>query len=262
MIVLAVLLAATSAALLFAASPSAAPSSSWTRQSGPTGPGVVIGLVGLPGILIVGFLAGTHLVLALIGLAAALGLARIIARSRSAAAAERRSDQVLALCDAVAADLAAGQPPLAALDRGAVEWVEFGPVAAAGRLGADVPDALRALAKQPGAGQLVVLAAAWQVAHRSGAGLADAIGQAAAALRSDRTTTRLVSAELAAAHATARLMAVLPVGVLLLGSGLGGDPVGFLTDTPAGLGCLAAGLAFSYAGLVWLHHIADGVLAR
>jgi tight adherence protein B len=261
MTVLAVLLAATSAALLFAASP--APSSRWTGRSGPpAGPGVVVGLVGLSGLVIVWFLAGTHLVLALIGLAAALGVARIIARSRSAAAAERRSDQVLALCDALAADLAAGQPPLAALDRGAVEWVEFAPVAAAGRLGADVPDALRALAKQPGAGQLVVLAAAWQVAHRSGAGLADAVGQAAAALRSDRTTTRLVSAELAAAHATARLMVVLPVGVLLLGSGLGGDPVGFLTDTPAGLGCLAAGLAFSYAGLVWLHHIADGVLAR
>ena len=66
----------------------------------------------------------------------------------------------------------------------------------------------------------------------------------------------------AAAQATARLLAALPVGVLLLGNGLGGDPVGFLLDTPPGLVCLCAGLALEYAGLCWLAHIADQVTGR
>ena len=75
-------------------------------------------------------------------------------------------------------------------------------------------------------------------------------------------TARLVASELAAAHATARMLAVLPLGVLLLGTGIGGDPVGFLTGSTAGLVCFAVGLGLSFAGLLWLERIADGVLGR
>ena len=96
----------------------------------------------------------------------------------------------------------------------------------------------------------------------TGSGLAGAIRQAADAIRADRRTARLVAAELASAHATARMLAVLPLGVLLLGTGIGGDPVGFLTGSTAGLVCLAVGLALSYAGLLWLERIADRVLRR
>ena len=100
------------------------------------------------------------------------------------------------------------------------------------------------------------------MAHDTGSGLADAIGQAAAAIRADRRTARLVAAELAAAYATARMLAVLPLGVLLLGSGIGGDPVGFLTGSTAGLVCLALGIALSFGGLLWLEAIAGRVLRR
>ena len=191
-----------------------------------------------------------------------LGVGRLVQRQRSARAADRRCDQVLVVCDAVASDLAAGQPPLLSLDRAATEWPDFAPVAVAGRMGADVPAALRDLATRPGAGQLRTLAATWQVAHDTGSGLADAIGQAAAAIRADRRTARLVAAELASAYATARLLAVLPLGVLLLGSGIGGDPVGFLTGSTAGLVCLALGIALSFGGLLWLERIAGRVLRR
>ncbi len=191
-----------------------------------------------------------------------LGVGRLVQRRRSARAADRRCDQVLVVCDAVASDLAAGQPPLLSLDRAAAEWPDFAPVAVAGRMGADVPAALRDLATRPGAGQLRTLAATWQVAHDTGSGLADAIGQAASAIRADRRTARLVAAELAAAYATARLLAVLPLGVLLLGSGIGGDPVGFLTGSTAGLVCLALGIALSFGGLLWLERIAGRVLRR
>ena len=201
---------------------------------------------------------------ALAGLAGlvAVAVGRLVTRRRAARAADRTAEQVLAVCDAMASDLAAGQPPLASLQRAAEEWPGFAPVAVAGRMGADVPGQLRELATRPGAGQLRTLAATWQVAHETGSGLASAIGQAAEAIRADRRTARLVAAELAAAHATARMLAVLPLGVLLLGMGVGGDPVGFLVKTTAGVVCLAVGLGLSFAGLLWLERIADRVLGR
>ncbi len=197
----------------------------------------------------------------LLGLVAT-AVGRLVRRRRAARAADLTADQVLAVCDAMASDLAAGQPPLASLDRAADEWPDFAPVAVAGQMGADVPAQLRELARRPGAGQLRTLAATWQVAHDTGSGLAVAIGQAAESIRSDRRTARLVAAELAAAHATARMLAVLPVGVLLLGTGIGGDPLGFLTRSTPGLVCLALGLGLSFTGLLWLERIADRVLGR
>jgi tight adherence protein B len=198
---------------------------------------------------------------ALLALTAA-AVVRLARRRREARAADRRAEQVLAVCDAMASDLAAGQPPLASLDRAATEWPEFAPVAVAGQMGADVPSLLRDLALRPGAGELRTLAATWQVAHDTGSGLAAAISKAAESIRGDRRTARLVSSELAAAHATARMLAVLPVGVLLLGAGIGGDPVGFLTRSTGGLVCLAAGLGLCHVGLLWLERIADRVLRR
>jgi tight adherence protein B len=205
---------------------------------------------------------GRRLALVLVAGGALLGAVRLLQRSRATARAGRRSRQVLAACDAVAADLSAGQPPLAALDRAARAWPELAPAVAAAHLGADVPSVLRELGQRPGGAELRALAAAWQVGHESGCGLAEAVATTAEGIRERQATQRLVGAELAAAHATARLMVVLPFGVLLLGAGVGGDPVGFLMGTAPGIACLAAGLALGYAGLLWLHRIADQVLER
>jgi tight adherence protein B len=207
-------------------------------------------------------LDGTRVVLALVGVAVAGALARELARRRRRGEAERRAVRVLAMCEGLASDLRAGQPPVTALVAAGGEWPELAPVAAAAELGADVPAALRELGALPGAGQLRIVAASWQVAHRSGAGLAGALTIAAERLRDDRATARVVATEMAAALATARLLALLPVGVLVLGNGLGGDPFGFLLGTPAGLVCLCVGLLLEYAGLSWLAHIADQVLGR
>jgi tight adherence protein B len=239
-----------------------APPPSLRRSGGPVsrwGGALLAGVCGVAGVAAVGVLDGSRLVLALIALAVIAAVVRDLGRRRRAAAAEKRADRVLAMCDGLASDLRAGQPPVTALATAAEEWSELTPVFAAAELGADVPAALRALAAQPGAGQLRVVAAAWQVAHRSGAGLAGTLAMAAAHVRDDRETARVVATELAAAQATARLLALLPIGVLLLGSGLGGDPLGFLLDSTAGLVCLASGLALEYAGLSWLGRISDHV---
>lgn len=220
---------------------------------------IVVAVVGAGAAVLV-LLDGHALVLGVIAVAVAAAGSREVVRRRRRAEAARRADQVLAACEALAAELHAGQPPVAALAGAVDDWPELAGVAAAAELGADVPSSLRALAARPGAGQARVVAAAWQVGHRTGAAPAAVLEAAAGQLRADRATARVVATELAAAQATARLLAVLPLGVLLLGGGLGGDPLGVLLTTTPGLVCLSAGLGLEYVGLVWLGRIGDRVL--
>jgi tight adherence protein B len=190
--------------------------------------------------------------------AGAAALARRRRRSRRAAAVAGR---VLECCDAIAGELAAGQPPGAALRRAARTWPPLAAVAETHDLGGDVPRALRRVAGTPGAGDLRLLAAAWTVSHRTGQGLADAVRRCADTLRADRATRRVVAGELASARSTARLMAFLPVAATVMGAGAGADPLGFLLDEPLGLACLAAGTGFGLAGLWWLESIAGDLEA-
>lgn len=166
---------------------------------------------------------------------------------------------VLEACEVMAAELTAGRPPGLALGAAAERWPGLAPVVEAWSLGSDVPSALRRLASAPGAVDLQVVAAAWQVAHHSGYGLAHAVGRVARRIRAQRQTQRLVASELASARATARLVAVLPLVALTMGSGAGGDPWAFLVGTPLGWGCLALGVSFGVMGLWWIEAIADQV---
>jgi len=187
---------------------------------------------------------------------------RLAAARRHAMHADRRSEQVLLACESIAGDLSAGLPPGRALDRVVEHWPEFGTVAVAARLDADVPVAFRQLAALPGADQLRIVGAAWQVAHRSGSALGPTIGRVADLLREEAAVRRLVGVELAAARVTARMTCALPLLVLLLAVGVGADPWHFLTSTPVGLGCLVVGGALDLVGLMWMQRIADAVLRR
>jgi tight adherence protein B len=197
------------------------------------------------------------LVVAAIAAAAAAGLAALRQRTIKRRAAVSRNAAVVEICDQLAAELRAGQPPARALAHTAHAWPELEPASAAARLGGNVPEALRAVATLPGGASLALVAAAWQVAHRTGAGLSGVLDRLADGLREQDATRREVMATLAAPRATARLLALLPAFGLLLGEGLGADPWRFLVTSSLGLLCLALGCGLALAGLAWVERLAD-----
>lgn len=203
------------------------------------------------------WLDGTTLALGVIAAVAAAGGWQLVLRGRAHRAARRRADQVVEVCEVLAGELRAGRPPLTALRHCADVWPELAPVATMAELGGDVPRALRGLARLPGASGLGEVAAAWQVSESAGGTMALALARVADGARRRRATEQLVAAELASARATARLVAALPVGVLALGSGFGGDPWRFLLATPLGLTCLGGGLGLALLGLAWIERIAS-----
>lgn len=180
-------------------------------------------------------------------------------------AADRRAAAVTGFCGAVAGELRAGrQPDRALVAAGAPGLEEAGPaVLAAARYGGDVPGALRAAARQPGAEGLTGAAACWQVAVEGGAGLARGLERIAAGLAAERDQREELRAQLAGPRATASVLALLPVGGLLMGGALGADPLGVLLHTPAGWGCLAVGGLLEWGGVVWTARIvADAAAVR
>lgn len=181
-----------------------------------------------------------------------------VRRARSAARSQRGSASVVAACDGLVADLAAGAAPAAALVQAAEVCAALAPVAETAGLGGDVVTALHEASQEPGCGDLRLVGAAWQVSDRAGVGLAFSLSQVAGTLRARGRCRRVVATELSSARATARLMAGLPLLTWLLGAGTGAAPWKFLLGTPAGLLCLVAGLGLSLAGVAWI----DGLARR
>ncbi|MFF7948720.1 type II secretion system F family protein [Streptomyces griseorubiginosus] len=134
-------------------------------------------------------------------------------------------------------------------------------VLAAARFGGDVPGALAAAARRPGAEGLLGLAACWRVAVDQGAGLAAGLDRLEGALRAERDQRADLRAQLAGARSTAWMLAALPVLGLGLGAALGADPLRVLLHSGAGLGCLAVGGVLEGVGTWWAMRIVRGAEA-
>ncbi|WND36095.1 type II secretion system F family protein [Streptomyces sp. BB1-1-1] len=202
---------------------------------------------------------GSSVLPVVVGAAGVPVLRRVRLAGRARRAREHRQDGVIALCGALAGEVRAGRQPgeallCAAHDSGGLGEAQAAVLAAA-RFGGDVPGALVAAARQPGAEGLRGLAACWRVAVDQGAGLAAGLDRLESALRAERDQRADLRAQLAGARATAVMLAGLPALGLLLGFALGADPLHVLLHTGPGLGCLLVGGVLEGLGVWWVTRI-------
>lgn len=182
--------------------------------------------------------------------------ARQFRAERERRRSQARRSAVAEVVGLMAAELRAGILPQRALSGLAPAFAFLSAASRAADLGGDVSSALRRESVTPGCELLLDLSSAWMVAERSGAPLAGVLDRLEASMRDDREIEREVQSGVAPARATGRLMAVLPVVGLALGSGMGSDPVVLLTSTVPGGLCLASGSACACAGVAWVNRIA------
>lgn len=195
----------------------------------------------------------------LLAAGAVVGVQRALAAARAAADRERLAAAVGSVCSVLATELRAGRPPEVALSLSAEDL----PTPLAGtlqravlatRLAGDVPAALEAAAAAAtGAGALLLrqLGTCWQVAGRTGAGLAGVVDALAGDLRARERLRLETNAALAGPRTTAWLLAALPVVGIAMAAGFGAAPGRVLLRTPAGLACLVVGIVLDVLGVLW-----------
>lgn len=195
------------------------------------------------------------------GLLTGVGLTAL-ARTGSARADRREAAALADAVDSMVAVLRTGQPASRALGAAAQQVPgRIGQVlrdaAAVSLLGGDVPGTLRggaatgaALGESAEHG-IRSLAAGWAISATAGIPLAEVLSRVGARLLAERTGDEEVRAELTGSRTTAVLVAALPALGLLLGTGMGADPVSVLLHQPAGQGALVIGCALDAIGLWW-----------
>jgi tight adherence protein B len=179
---------------------------------------------------------------------------------RQARARRRTADaraEVAKAGEALAGLLRVGAIPTVALSMVAADHPVLAEAAAEFEVAGDVVVALRRGAAGAGLDGLDHLAAAWEVASRSGASMESSIDAIATELRRRHEAGTTVRVELAASRSAGRLLAVLPLAGLLLAYGFGGDPLTFLTQNPVGEVCLVLAVACTSVGLIWTDALAD-----
>lgn len=94
------------------------------------------------------------------------------------------------------------------------------------------------------------IATAWSIATVTGAPLAPALKVIAGSLRELAEVHRAIDISLVGPAATSRLVLILPVVGLLLGAGLGMDPISAFASVP-GAACLVAGVTLMALAALW-----------
>lgn len=216
-------------------------------------------MVATAAFLLVGPVAG------LLAAAAAVAGRRVLRVVRASAERERAAAATAGACGVLAAELRAGRPEDAALALAAEdlpppmsETVRRAVISA--RLGGDIPAALRAAAAEEAASGsagllLRQLAACWQVAGRTGAGLAGVVDALATDLRARERLRLETNAALAGPRTTAWLLAGLPAVGVAMAAGFGASPTRVLLRTPLGLACLVLGTVLDLLGVLWTRRL-------
>ncbi|WP_344600333.1 hypothetical protein [Sporichthya brevicatena] len=180
-----------------------------------------------------------------------------------------RRTAVVEFAGALGSEIRAGRPPRAAVvaalaelppgeaDGGTGTWAAEVRAAAGGD--GDVGAALIRAAEQPGADSLRDVAACWEVAERTGAGLGGALDQVAATAGERVVHQARVRAQLAGVRTTGWLLAALPLVGMALAALAGAHPWRVLLATPSGVALLTLGVGLDAAGVVWLYRLARRV---
>ena len=197
-------------------------------------------------------------------LSRAIAALRPVAGLRRVTAARdrrRRQSDIAEACLLLASTLRTGVAARQALEAAAAEWPDvFGPAARRAAIGGDVPIALRDAASKRGCGALAGVAAGWEVSERTGASLSHVIVAVADSLRGDAAVRREADAQLSTVRATSRLLALLPVGTLLLHSGGNGAAMDFLLGSPFGAACVIGAATLVGSGMWWIHRLAHSAV--
>lgn len=104
--------------------------------------------------------------------------------------------------------------------------------------------------------------AAWRLAERTGAPIADLVERIEADARAMDRASASAAAQAAGARATAWLLAALPLGGIGLGYSIGADPLAVLLHTPIGAACAVGAIVLQVAGLAWAERLASAGTPR
>lgn len=215
---------------------------------------VVVGGVGC-GLVLGGSAGGLR---ALLLCEAGIVAVRSVASRARRRAAVHRDGQWQEACEILATELRAGRSAEQAVTTAAVACDDLRRAVRSLHLGGDVVAGLRRIVDAPAAAGL---ASAWATAHASGAGLAGVVERVTDELTAQLELRREIDSQLAAPRATARLLALLPLGGMALGVFLGVDPLRMLLGTTVGLCCLVVGSVLALAGVVWVDRLARSATA-
>lgn len=181
---------------------------------------------------------------------------RLVARR----AAARDSDAATELADALSRitdELRAGAHPATALAGrdGPLARALLAPAAVAAHLGEPVPDALRRAATGPAGRDVERIAAAWELADRHGAPLAELLTALLDDIRWRIAHGARVRAQLAGPRATASVLTALPLAGIGLGQLMGIAPLAVLRTGLHGPALLVLGVLLTTAGAAWSDRI-------
>ncbi len=186
--------------------------------------------------------------------------ARWLWRSRRQLNGELSSAEAMA--DAVhglVAELRSGAHPVLAAESAAKDAREparavLAAVSATARLGGDLAPALQRFATENPtlAPVLRPLRHAWSLAHRHGLPLADVLDAVGRDVTGRVRFAQRVRARMAGPRASGAVLAVLPGLGVLLGSGMGANPLRVLVTGSLGQLLLAIGVTLICVGLIWI----------
>lgn len=186
---------------------------------------------------------------------------RKVWEGRRQAAREQAATDTASLLGAMAADLEAGATTHEAIAHAATEVAEplQGVCAIAAHRSAAGMSPAGAFLEAPAVyTELRSAARLWLIAETKGIALSNLLVHVQERIDAHLRHARATDAALQGPKATAVILALLPLGGIAMGSGMGANPIPFLTTTALGQVLLVVGTALACAGFLWV----DVIVAR